>query len=93
VAELLTPDAASNICLADARARSGSEAEVDTIIATTFPDSALGAPRRGEMAAAMMTPGWTIRVSAGAREFEYRANPRQVRLVAPDGENVVVFPV
>jgi hypothetical protein len=40
----------------------------------------------------METSGWTIRVAAGGRSLEYRANPRQVRLVGYDGGNHVIFP-
>lgn len=91
--DLLTADEAARICLDDARARSGADAELQTITATEFPNSALGAPRAGEMSAQMMTSGWTLRVAADGRTLEYRANTRHIRLVGGEEGNLVVYPV
>ena len=88
----LSKDEALETALRDAASRAGGDASVGSIEESTFPNSALGAPREGEMSADMMTSGWTIRVTAGARTLEYRANERQVRLVDFDGGNHVVYP-
>lgn len=95
MARKLTKADAVEIAVRDAVTRAGvdpSDARADAS-ESTFPNSALGAARAGEMAADMQTAGWTIRISAGGRPLEYRANPRQVRLVGFEGANVVVFPV
>jgi hypothetical protein len=94
VARKLSKEDAVDIAVRDAVTRAGvdrSAARADASD-TTFPNSALGAARPGEWSADMQTSGWTIRVAAGGRSLEYRANPRQVRLVGPDGDNHVVFP-
>ncbi len=52
-----------------------------------FPDAALGAPVEDEMSAQVITPGWRIRLAAGGETFEYRATPRQLRLVNFKGRN------
>jgi hypothetical protein len=52
-----------------------------------FPDMALGAPQRGEMSGMMITPGWRIRLKAGGRSYEYRADERQLRLYKFEGKN------
>ena len=95
MADQLTKDGAVQIATADAAKRAGVDASavrVESVESTTFPNSALGAARPGEMSADMMASGWTVRVSAGGRAMEYRANARQVRLVNFDGNNHVVYP-
>jgi hypothetical protein len=52
-----------------------------------FPDAALGAPVADEMSAQVITPGWRIRLKAGADTYEYRATTRQLRLVNFKGQN------
>jgi hypothetical protein len=52
-----------------------------------FPDMALGAPEDGEMSGQMITRGWRIRLSAGGRSYEYRADKNQVRLYKYKGKN------
>lgn len=52
-----------------------------------FPDMALGASERDEMSGQMMTGGWRIRLKAGGRGHEYRANEDQLRLYNFDGSN------
>ena len=52
-----------------------------------FPDMALGAAEDDEMSGMMMTRGWRIRLSAGGREYEYRADKNQVRLYQYKGKN------
>jgi hypothetical protein len=52
-----------------------------------FPDMALGAPVEDEMSGQMITAGWRIRLSAGGRKAEYRANRDQLRLYNYQGSN------
>ena len=95
MARKLSKAEAVDIAVRDAVTRAGGDANDARADASdaTFPNSALGAARSGEMSADMVTAGWTIRVAAGGRALEYRATPRQVRLVGFDGANHVVFPV
>ena len=59
----------------------------DSVEQADFPDMALGAPVEGEMSGQMITPGWRIRLSAGNRGYEYRANRHGVRLYNFNGAN------
>ena len=52
-----------------------------------FPDMALGAPGKGEMAGQMISSGWTIKLSAGGENYEYRADKYQLRLKDFQGKN------
>jgi hypothetical protein len=52
-----------------------------------FPDMALGAAEEGEMSGQMISRGWRIRLSAGGRNYEYRADKNQVRLFNYKGKN------
>ena len=54
---------------------------------TDFPDLALGAAEEDEMSGSMMTRGWRIRLSAGGRNYEYRADQKQLRLYNYKGQN------
>ena len=54
---------------------------------TEFPDASLGAPIEDEMSAQVITPGWRIRFEANDGAYEYRATPRQLRLVNFKGQN------
>jgi hypothetical protein len=78
---------------ADASKRAGvSEGEVGPVSVddADFPDMALGAPTSGEMSGMMLTSGWRIKLQAGGKKFEYRANPDQVRLYNFNGKNYKV---
>ena len=55
-----------------------------------FPDMALGAAEEDEMSGSMMTRGWRIRLSAGGRDYEYRADQKQLRLYKYKGKNYKV---
>ncbi len=55
-----------------------------------FPDMALGAPVDGEMAAQMISSGWEIKLSAGEKNYEYRADKYQLRLAGFEGKNYIV---
>jgi hypothetical protein len=76
---------------ADLAARlGGGGVEVESIEEADFPDGALGAPVEDEMSAMMITPGWRIRLRAGGRSYEYRANRNQLRLYNYEGENYLI---
>ena len=60
------------------------EAEVSE---ADFPNTALGAPLRGEMSGMMITPGWRIRLPARGETYEYRADRNQLRLYDFKGKN------
>jgi hypothetical protein len=64
-----------------------SEIKEEAVEQTDFPDMALGAPIEDEMSGQMMTTGWRIRLKAGGRSHEYRANRDQVRLYNYQGSN------
>ena len=52
-----------------------------------FPDMALGAAEDDEMSGQMITSGWRIRLGANGKNYEYRADKNQVRLVGFKGKN------
>jgi len=55
-----------------------------------FPDMALGAPESGEISAQMISIGWEISLSAGGKNYEYRADKYRVRLHNFNGANYVI---
>lgn len=57
---------------------------------TDFPDMSLGAPSSDEMSAQMISTGWTISLSAGGKNYEYRADKYQLRLHGFKGTNYVI---
>lgn len=92
MASPLTREDAIRLALADAGARAGAVAALGSASDETFPNSALGAPRPGEISLDVMTPGWKIRANAGGSAFVYRAGARQVRFVDADGTVHVIYP-
>jgi hypothetical protein len=64
-----------------------TEVEEASVEETDFPNTALGAPLRGEMSGMMMTSGWRIRLAARGETYEYRADRRQLRLYDFKGKN------
>lgn len=77
----------------DLAARLGIEAAAVTLNGVTdreFPDSSLGTPVDGEVAAMMISSGWSIDLEANGKEFEYRADKYQLRLAGFEGENHIV---
>jgi hypothetical protein len=64
-----------------------SEIREESVEQADFPDTALGAPARGEMSGMMITSGWRIRLSAAGKSYEYRADRNQVRLYDFKGTN------
>jgi hypothetical protein len=74
----------------DLAARLGvAEGEVgeETVEQADFPNTALGAPLRGEMSGMMITSGWRIRLAARGKTYEYRADRNQLRLYDFKGSN------
>jgi hypothetical protein len=74
-------DLASRLGVSDA------DIVVQSVEPDEFPNSALGAPLEDEMSAQVITPGLRVRLSAGGRSYEYRANDRQMRLLDFEGKN------
>lgn len=64
-----------------------TEVKEASVEETDFPNTALGAPVRGEMSGMMMTSGWRIRLAARGETYEYRADRRQLRLYDFKGKN------
>ena len=63
------------------------EVEEAEVSEADFPNTALGAPLRGEMSGMMITSGWRIRLAARGETYEYRADGRQLRLYDFRGKN------
>jgi hypothetical protein len=59
----------------------------DSVSESDFPDMALGAAGKGEMAGQMISSGWTIKLNAGGKNYEYRADKYQLRLKDFEGKN------
>ncbi|CAN5595520.1 hypothetical protein BH24ACI3_BH24ACI3_13380 [soil metagenome] len=64
--------------------------DVSSVDSAEFPDMSLGAPEADEMAAQMIASGWKIRLTAGGKDYEYRADKYQVRLKDFGGKNHVI---
>ncbi|MDH3492227.1 MAG: hypothetical protein OEM82_01660 [Acidobacteriota bacterium] len=67
-----------------------SEIETKSVSDEEFRDMSLGATAAGEMAAQMISYGWRIRLDAGGKQYEYRGDKYQLRLVGFQGQNHVV---
>ena len=90
----LTKDSAVGTARKDCATRcSVAEKDVETVSVKDrdFPNSALGSPTAGEMAAQMISSGWEIKLRAGRKTLEYRADKYQVRLHNFDGKNYVIY--
>ena len=74
-------DLAARLGVAESEIREESVEEAD------FPNTALGAPARGEMSGMMITSGWRIIFRASGKSYEYRADRNQVRLYDFKGAN------
>ena len=57
---------------------------------TDFPDMSLGAAENGEMSGQMISSGWTIKLDAGGKNYEYRGDKYQLRLKDFEGKNYKV---
>lgn len=90
----LNKDSAADIAKSDCSKRTGvAEKDVETtsVKERDFPNSALGSPTAGEMAAQMISSGWEIKLRAGRKTLEYRADKYQVRLHNFGGKNYVIY--
>ncbi len=69
-----------------------TESEIGTVSASEkeFSDMSLGAPAADEMAAQMISSGWSINLSAKGKKFDYRADKYQLRLRGYNGANHVI---
>ena len=63
------------------------EVSEDSVEEADLPNTALGAPLPDEMSAMMIVSGWRIRLAAGGRFYEYRADRNQLRLYDFKGAN------
>ena len=77
-------DLAGRLKISEGEVREGSVEKVD------FPDMSLGAPASGEMSAQMISTGWRINLKADGKDYEYRADKYQLRLMNFDGANHVI---
>ncbi|HEY0428735.1 MAG TPA: hypothetical protein VGC76_13220 [Pyrinomonadaceae bacterium] len=69
---------------------SESEISETSVEDADFPDMSLGAPVEGEMSAQMISSGWRINLSAGGKNYEYRADKYQLRLCGFEGTNYII---
>lgn len=86
-------ESAAEAAIVDLASRLGVPADEVKVISVTerdFPDMSLGAAVSGEMAAQMIATGWEIRLAAAGREYEYRADKYQLRLVGFNGSNHII---
>lgn len=88
-----TRDSATEEAKRDLAERLGigeDEVRVASVAEKDFPDMSLGAPAGGEMSAQMISSGWEIVLSAGGKDYEYRADKYQLRLRNYNGANHVI---
>jgi hypothetical protein len=69
---------------------SENEIETKSVSEQEFPDMSLGAPANDEMSAQMISSGWRINLGANGKDYEYRADKYQLRLVGFNGKNHVI---
>jgi hypothetical protein len=69
---------------------SESAIENVSVADTEFPDMSLGAPAADEMAAQMISYGWRIILTVEEKNYEYRADKYQLRLLDFNGTNHVI---
>jgi hypothetical protein len=67
-----------------------NEISQSRVVDREFSDMSLGAAPDGEMAAQMLVSGWQIVLSAGGKEYDYRADKHQLRLHNFNGSNYVI---
>ena len=69
-----------------------NEQDIDSVSVDEkeFPDMSLGAPVEGEMSAQMISSGWEIKLNAASKNYEYRADKYQLRLVDYEGTNHII---
>lgn len=89
----ITKESAVEIARKDCARRCGvPEEDIRTLSVKErdFPNSALGSPTSGEFSAQMISGGWEIKLRAGGKTLEYRADRYQVRLHNFGGVNYVI---
>ncbi len=64
--------------------------ETSSIVEKEFSDMSLGATVGDEMAAQMISNGWSINLNADGKNYEYRGDKYQLRLVDFDGANYMI---
>lgn len=69
---------------------SQSDVQTISVVEEDFPDMSLGAATNEEMAAQMISSGWKINLGADGKEYEYRADKYQLRLVDFKGANHII---
>lgn len=84
------PEGATNAAVAALAGQLGvaaSEIEVVALEGAEFTDSCLGLGQANEMCAQVMTPGWSLTLSAGGQEYEVHtdATGQQVRVAGQAG--------
>ena len=69
-----------------------AESEIETLSVDEkeFSDMSLGATVGDEMAAQMISYGWSINLNADGKNYEYRGDKYQLRLVDFNGANHMV---
>jgi hypothetical protein len=67
-----------------------SDIEIKSVNEKEFTDMSLGASAVDEMAAQMLVSGWQINLGADGKDYEYRADKYQLRLVGFDGTNHII---
>lgn len=82
--------AAAKKDLADRMAIGIDAVEEVSVTGRDFPDMSFGAPTEGEMSAQMIATGWEIKLRAGGKIYEYRADKHQLRLVDFEGCNYLI---
>lgn len=82
--EFARQDLAKRLGVAD------SEVTIGSVTPKDFPDMALGTPINGEMAAQMISGGWEIDLTAGGKNYEYRADKYHLRLRNFGGKNHII---
>jgi len=89
----LTGESATAAAKKDLANRLGVDAdniEEISVTKTDFPDMSLGAAASGEVSAQMISTGWEIKLGVDGKEYEYRADKYQLRLVNFEGCNYLV---
>lgn len=66
------------------------EVKKESVSERDFPDMSLGSPVDSEMSAQMISSGWEIELTAGGKNYEYRADKYQLRLHNFNGANFVI---
>jgi hypothetical protein len=88
-----TKDSAVDKARSDLAERLGiaeSEIKLNSLSDKEFPDMSLGSPEKGEMSAQMISSGWEIKLGAGGKTYDYRADKYQLRLHNFRGTNHII---